>query len=157
MSGNQPTDDPTMLGFTWSPRTINSVLRQSSGDFWCVRDSFSELMGWPPGSEEWGRFIELPDGPADLERLINHLGLVWYDPEYPDHSKSLGQALDHPGIACYKFQQISMEHCMYQPHLRHFIDLPQQYQVIVDPEPELFQIIVDLRQLPHSKCLQCHV
>jgi hypothetical protein len=30
----------------------------------------------------WRRFIEAPNGPADMARLINHLGLAAYSPEY---------------------------------------------------------------------------
>jgi len=90
-----------------------------------------------------------------MERLLDHLGLVGYDPEYPDHAALLRQALDHPGAAVYRFHRIRMEHCMYQPHLRHFTPLPPQYAV-ADPNPELFQIIVDLRQPEHrSACWAC--
>jgi len=139
----------------WTPRTIDPSTRLLPGDLWCVRDSVSELMGWPPGSLEWLRFIEAPDGPGDMERLLAHLGLVSYDPEYPGHVEPLRKALDHPGIACYKFHRMRMEHCMYQPHLRHFIPLPAQY-LSADPNPKLFQVIVDLRQAPYtSACWAC--
>lgn len=144
-----------MAGFEWTPRTIDSALRSLPGDLWCVRDSFCSLLRWASRSEEWQRFIEAPDGPADMERLIAHLGLVAYDPEYPDHVEPLRQALDHPGVVSYKFHRMRMEHCMYQPHLRHMIPLPPQY-LAADPNPELFQVIVDLRQVPHrSACWTC--
>jgi hypothetical protein len=147
--------EPTMLGFAWTPRTIHPAMRSLPGDLWCVRDAFSALMQWETGSENWLRFIEAPDGPADMERLIGHLGLVAYDPEYPDHVEPLSQALDRPGITCYKFHRMRMEHCMYQPHLRHLIPLPPEY-LAADPNPELFQVIVDLRQPPHAAaCWAC--
>ncbi len=149
------SDAPTMAGFEWAPRTIDPAARALPGDLWCVRDSICALMQWPAGSEEWLRFIEAPDGPSDMERLLDHLGLVAYDPEYPDHVPRLAGAGDHPGIACYKFHRQRMEHMMYQPHLRHFIPLPPQYAA-ADPNPELFQIIVDLRQAPHTAaCWGC--
>ena len=144
-----------MLGFEWTPRTIDPRRRELPGDLWCVRDAFSALMRWDEGSDEWRRFIEAPDGPADMERLIAHLGLVAYDPEYPNHVESLRDAVDRPGIACYKFHRTRMEHCMYQPHLRHFLPLPPQY-LLADPNPELFQIIADPRQLAHTfNCQSC--
>lgn len=146
---------PTMEGFEWTSRTIDPAARALPGDLWCVRDSFSALMGWSPTSNEWSRFIEAPDGPSDMQRLTEHLGLTSYDPEYPGHVEPLRQALDHPGIASYKFHRVRMEHCMYQPHLRHFEPLPPQY-LAADPNPEVFQIIVDLRQAPHaSACSRC--
>jgi hypothetical protein len=112
-------------------------------------------MQWPPGSEEWFRFIEAPDGPSNMSRLLEHLGLAAYDPEYRGHFGGLARAGDHPGIACYKFHRLRMEHCMYQPHLRHFLPLPRQYAA-ADPNPELFQIIVDHRQPAHTAaCVRC--
>ena len=143
------TNVPTMAGFEWTPRTIDPASRALPGDLWCVRDAICALMQWPPGSEEWFRFIEAPDGPSDMGRLLDHLGLVAYDPEYPAHVAALAQAGDHPGISCYKFHRMRMEHCMYQPHLRHFLPLPPQYTA-ADPNPELFQIIVDQGQPAHS-------
>lgn len=145
---------PTMAGFRWTARTVKSSMRRLEGDLWCVRDALCALLQWAPGSEEWRRFIEAPDGPADMERLIDHLGLVAYDPDYPEHAALLREALDHPGVASYKFHLEQMEHCQYQPHLRHFMPLGPEYGR-VDPNPELFQIIVDLRQAPHPECLQC--
>ena len=158
-SGGLMTDNPapTMLGFEWTPRTVDPRQRLLPGDLWCVRDAFSTLMRWLPGSEEWSRFIEAPDGPADMERLVGRLGLDAYDPEYPEHAAVLRDSLDRPGIACYKFHSQRMEHCQYQPHLRHFQPLPPQY-IVADPEPELFQLIVDRRQGPHvDDCPQCQV
>lgn len=103
-SGEVPA--PTMLGFVWTPRTITLAMRQLSGELWCVRDAYTALLRWAPGSDEWQRFIEAPDGPSDMERLIHHLGLVSYDPEYQPHAQQLQHALDHPGIACYKLHAV---------------------------------------------------
>jgi hypothetical protein len=142
-----------MLGFVRTPGMIHPAIRSLPGDLWCVRDAFSALMQWPPGSDEWRRFIEATDGPSDMQRLITHHGLVAYDPEYRNHVEPLRQALDHPGIACYKLNRVRVEHCMYQPHLRHLLPLPAEY-LAADPHPELFQIIVDLRQAPHAAACQ---
>lgn len=147
---------PTMVGFTWTRRTVTPAMRRLDGDLWCVRDALCALLRWPPGSEEWRRFIEAPDGPADMERLIEHLGLVAYDPAYPEHAALLCEALDHPGVASYKFHRERLEHCQYQAHLRHFVPLGPEY-LRADRNPELFQIIVDLRQAPHSECLRCQL
>ena len=146
---------PSMDGFTWTPRINPPTALSIPGDLWCVRDSISTLMGWPPGSAEWLRFIEAPSGPADMARLIAHLGLVAYDPEYPPHIDPLKNALDRPGIAVYKFHSLRVEHCMYQPHLRHWLTLPNEYPLF-DPDSELFQIIVDERQVFHEfSCSGC--
>ncbi len=112
------------------------------GNLWCVRDAFCALMGWAEGSAEWAAFIEAP-APEDMDRIIEHVGLVWFDPDYPQHRPALEAALDHPGIACYNLPRVQISHCVYQPHLRHLRDLPDQYVAL---EPELFRIIVDTRQ-----------
>jgi|GEM_PF-6820664 len=143
-----------MIGFTWSERCVSPASRQLPGDLWCVRDAFSALMHWEPGSQELSQFIEAPDGQADLERLIDHLGLFAYDPECPEHADPLRQAIDRPGIACHKLHRVRIEHCMFQPHVRHFLPLPPVYRHVA-PQPELFQIIVDVRQDPHTECSKC--
>ena len=139
---------PTMVGFTWTLRENPPHLSGLPGDLWCVRDAFSELLGWPPGSKQWGSFIEAPL-PGDMDRLCDHLGLAWCDPER--QPEIFAAFLDHPGIAVYAFHTERMSHVMYQPHLRHLRPLPPQYR----PLPaELFRIIVDTRQKPRE-CLQC--
>jgi hypothetical protein len=145
-----------MLGFAWTPTTITAAMRALPGDLWCVRDALCALMKWQPGSDEWNCFIEAPNGPANMQRLIDHLGLVSFDPDFPGHASLLQRAPDHPGVASYKLHQVRMEHLQYQPHLRHFVPLPSEY-LLADSEPELFQIIVDLRQDPHPECPQCHI
>jgi hypothetical protein len=101
-------------------------------------------MGWTENSAEWNVFIEAP-APEDMDRLIEHLGLVWFDPDHPPHQAPLEAALDHPGITCYNFLRLRISHCTYQPHLRHLRDLPVQYAAL---GPELFRVIVDPRQPP---------
>ena len=144
-----PGERATMDGFVWTPRAIPS-LRGPAGDMWCVRDAFSELMAWRPGSPEWLRFIEAPV-PGDMDRLCDHLGLVWCDPDR--QPEIFGTYLDHPGIAVYAFHGERLSHVMYQPHLRHLRPLPPQYAPF---RAELFRIIADLRQAPGA-CLRCHV
>jgi len=146
------TTVPTMRGFVWSPREIRASHRALPGDLWCIRDGFSALMGWEPGSDEWSRFIEAP-APGDMERLTEHLALSWFDPEYRPHREALQHQLDHPGLSVYAFHTIRMSHCLYQPHVRHLRTLPPQYAGI---PAELYRIIVDTRQSPATAaCWEC--
>jgi hypothetical protein len=138
----------TMAGFRWSEREGDLAHRPAPGDLWCVRDAFCALMRWEPGSNEWDSFVEAPL-PGDMDRLVEHLGLVWFDPEHESHKLGLQASLDHPGITVYAFHLVQMSHCLYQPHIRHLRDLPPQYRLI-DLNPELFRIIVDTRQPPRA-------
>ena len=141
-------DTPTMRHFKWSPREIAPAHRLLPGDLWCVRDAFCALMGWAQGSSEWNAFIEAP-APDDMDRLIVHLGLVWFDPDHEPHRAGLEAALDHPGVACYNLGRVRMSHCLFQPHVRYPRDLPIEYRLI-DPHPELFCIVIDTRQPPRG-------
>ena len=141
---------PTMDGFEWSPRQVPAQMRELPGDLGCLRDAFGALFDWPPGSDEWSRFIEAPL-PDDVERLIDHLGLAWFDPEYLPHSRELHSRLDHPGITFYKFPALQSEHCMYQPHVRHLLDLPPLYYLF---QLELYRVVVDTRR-PAARCVVC--
>jgi hypothetical protein len=147
-------DPPTMSRFTWSP--ITSQLRPLPGDGWCVRDAFCQLLGWPVGSLEWTRFVEDPGGP-DLYRLIDHLGLEWFDPAAPQHQAALADRLDHPGIFLYGLTYPDplaasgvghRGHVTYQPHLRRPQPLPLRYQAF---QPDLVNVIVDTRQPPRPR------
>lgn len=144
------TERPTMLCFEWSSRSITPAMRAVPSDLWCVRDAFSELMGWPPGSDEWSRFIEEPN-PDEMERLTDHLGLKWCDPDR--QPETFATFTDHPGISVYAFHTHQMSHVMYQPHLRHLRSLPPQYGGI---PAELFRIIADIRQQPRE-CARCQI
>jgi hypothetical protein len=135
----------TMKGFHWLTSAPDGPWL-GPGDRWCVRDAFSALLRWPVGSDEWGAFIEAP-GPEDMDRLTAHLGLEWFDPDYGPHAEQLAERLDHPGIACWKLHAVQLGHVLYQPHLRFPRQLPIQYWEFT---PELFRIIVDPRQAPHS-------
>lgn len=143
-------DIPTMVGFTWTPGATPPTLHGLPGDMWCVRGAFSELMGWPPRSKGWSRFIEGPP-PDDMDRLCDHLGLAWCDPER--EPELLGELLDHPGIAVYAFHTERLSHVQYQPHVRHLRPLPSQYATI---PAELFRIIADTRQEPGA-CIRCQI
>ncbi len=144
-----PGEPATMDGFDWTPRPRPS-LSGPAGDLWCVRDAFSELMAWLPGSLEWSRFVEAPVA-EDMDRLCDHLGLVWCDPD--TQAEIFDAYLDHPGMAVYALHSERLSHVMYQPHLRHLRPLPPQYAPF---QAELFRIIADLRQAPKA-CPRCHL
>jgi hypothetical protein len=90
--------------------------------------------------------------PEDTDRLIGHLGLVWFDRLYPPHSEPFKEARTQPGIACYDLHAIRMAHWVYQPDLRQTMDLSGPY---LSFDPELFRVIADLRQPPHRAYLTC--
>ncbi len=133
-----------MVGFEWSTYGMGPPAGLG-GDGWCVRDALSDLFGWPVGDSEWLSFIEAPE-PADMDRLVDHLGLEWYDPDYADHVSRLTERVDHPGISCWKLHALQMGHVIYQPHLRYERPLLQQYWPY---KPERYRILVDVRQDPH--------
>lgn len=139
---------PTMVGFSWNSSPSRLALTDLSGDLWCVRDAFSELMEWPPSSKEWDSFIEGPSK-EDMDRLCTHLGLAWCDPVR--QPKEFDAFKDHPGIAVYALRTEQMSHVVFQPHLRHLRELPPSYCSL---RPVLFSIIADLRQ-PPRKCPEC--
>jgi hypothetical protein len=116
-----------------------------SSDGWYLRDAVCPLFGWPPGSREWNSFIEYPAA-QDTDRLIEHLGLEWYDPKYQPHRTELARKLDHPGFLVYAFHSVRMAHAVYEPHLRYPWGLPPQYTPF---DPELYRVVVDVRQPPH--------
>jgi hypothetical protein len=135
---------PTMRGFRWTPREIPASFRGLPGNLWCLRDAYCALFGWEEGSDEWNRFIEAPD-PGDPDRLREHLGLSWFDPEYPPHWEVWQNRLDHPGISFYAIHSLQLGHCIYQPHVRYLRPLPDEYRRY---DPELFRIVIDTRQPP---------
>jgi len=113
-------------------------------------------MGWPPGSENWVRFIEAPI-PEDLDRLDEYLGLVVIDPAIAQHREELLALLDHPGIAGYDFHGMKVSHAQYQPHLRHFQPLPGEYNAF-DSNSELVRIVVNPRRPADPReCRDCFV
>jgi hypothetical protein len=136
---------PTLQGFVWTPTAPDPAHAALPGDMWCVRDAFCALFGWQPGSPNWMAFIQAPL-PQDMNRLIMHLELLAFDPEYAPHARTLAGLLDHPAISAYKIHSLRVEHVQYQPHLRFLSPLPAQY---VPFRPELFQILVDPSQPPH--------
>ena len=137
---------PSMRDFHWSLRGIDPMHQALPGNLWCVRDAFCALMGWVEGSDEWNAFIEAP-APEDMDRLIEHLGLVWFDLGAAPVGARNEAAGDHPGISCYNLRRLALSHLVYEPNLRHLRGLPVQYRLI-DPDPELFGVIADLRQPP---------
>jgi len=139
-----------MAGYMWSERQITSEMREVPGDLWCVRNSFCSLMRWPKDSAEWSSFVEAPM-PADMDRLAAHLRLRWFDPEHFGlfTQKQQIELRSHPGVACYNLHRTRASHCQYQPDLRRFQILPNDYY-LVDPDLELFRIVLDPDQPPHE-------
>ena len=151
---------PTMAGFRWSPRIRPpDAVPGSSG--WCVRDSYCQLLGWPPGPVEWSRFIEYPD-PDDLLPLASHLGVTVFDVGIPPHWNELTGKLDHPGIAIFDFPSIARGHAVHVHHVHALLhhwprfggfprtDLPASGWPLgpghLRHHPKLAWVIVDERQ-----------
>lgn len=106
-----------MTGFEWSPTGSAPVqLPEPGSDGWCVRDAVCELFGWPPGSEEWYRFIEFPNG-RDIERMCTHLGLEMFTVTDPVEWNKLIKKLDHPGLASFVFPSVGAAHIVYVHHI----------------------------------------
>ena len=106
---------PTMAGFRWSPRT-RPPDPVSGSNGWCIRDSYCQLLSWPPGSAEWSRFIEYPHR-DDMLPLTRHLGVTVFDVGIPQHWNELIGRLDHPGIAIFDFPSIARGHAVYVHHV----------------------------------------
>jgi hypothetical protein len=135
-----------MTGFKWSERHRLSPREEINlpGDGWCVRDAFCSLFGWPPGSPEWAAFIEDVQ-PQDMESLERHLGLGGFDPDNEPERWGLVLPSGHPGISCWNLRALKIAHVIYEPDLRELRGLPPQYRGY---GPELFRLLVDLRQPP---------
>jgi hypothetical protein len=105
-------------------------------------------MGWLPGSDDWHAFIEAPSGP-DTERLIEHLGLEWYDLDFEPHQELLVSRLDHPGVFGYQVTTPTgpMDHVVYEPHLRYPRGIQRSYAAY-GPVP--VYVVVDVHQPPHA-------
>lgn len=155
---------PTMSGFRWTHRDLPANREQGS-DGWCVRDAYSRLLQWPPGSAEWARFIEWPH-PDDMLPLTRHLGVTVYDVGIPQHWNELTTKLDHPAVAMFEIPSVNAGHAVYVHHvhalLHHWpglggmprLDLPTAGWPL-GPEhlqygPSLFWVVVDERQAPRQ-------
>lgn len=106
--------EPTMDGFAWSPSPAY-VPMEAGEDGWCMRDAVCRLFGWTPGSDEWLRFIEGPQG-QDTPRLAEHLGLI--ELQIPQDWNNLIGRLSHPGVAVFDFYAYQKSHVVYVPDLR---------------------------------------
>lgn len=98
-----------MDGFEWSS-SVPYVPVEPGENGWCLRDAVCELFGWRPGSPEWFRFIEGPQG-RDTPRLARHLGLTVF--EIPPDWNDLLKRTAHPGIALFVFPAYRMSHAVY--------------------------------------------
>jgi hypothetical protein len=98
-----------MDGFEWSP-SVPFVPMELGEDGWCVRDAVCELFRWEPGSPEWCRFIEGPQG-RDVPRLAEHIGLTTF--EIPQNWNDLIGRTAHPGIAVFDFHVYHKSHAIY--------------------------------------------
>jgi hypothetical protein len=105
-----------MAGFEWSPAP-RFVSAEPGEDGWCMRDAICQLFGWKPGSEEWLRFIEGPQG-TDTPRLAEHLRLTLFSIDVPQDFNELIRLLDHPGVAVFVFYDFKMSHVVFVPDLR---------------------------------------
>ena len=98
---------PSMDGFRWF---TTAPAPRRAGNGWCVRDALCELYGWAPGSKNWRTFVvEYPEG-KDIERLVQHLGLVWLDRQKVGEDSTLQ---DHPGVAFYDLDLYQVSHCVF--------------------------------------------
>jgi hypothetical protein len=137
-----------MRGFTWTTESSLDIPAPPGGDLWCLRDTFCQLMEWPPGSEDWRAFIQAP-GSQDVYRLIDHLGLTLFECHQPE----LAEHLAHPGVLVYlltvpgMLSSRPMAHMVYEPDLRSCRGIPPQY---AENRPQLIQVIVDTRRQPGS-------
>ena len=104
-----------MAGFRWSPRTLPANPAPGSNG-WCVRDSYCQLLQWPPGSAEWSRFIEYPHQ-DDLLPLAGRLGVTVYDVGIAQHWNEPIGKLDHPGIAMFDIPAAATGHAVYVHHV----------------------------------------
>jgi hypothetical protein len=132
-------------------------------DGWCIRNSYCQLLGWPPGSPEWYRFVEYPH-PDDMLPLARHLGLTVFDVGIPEHWNKLIGELGHPGIATFELPGAAMGHAVYVHHIHALLhhwptfdgfppaDLPSFGWPLglehLRYSPRLFWVIVDERQPP---------
>lgn len=98
-----------MNGFEWSP-SVPCVAMGLGEDGWCLRDAICELFRWEPGSPDWSRFIEGPQG-QDVPRLAKHLGLTTF--EIPQNWNDLIARTAHPGIAVFDFPAYHKSHALY--------------------------------------------
>ncbi len=143
-----PSTVRTLADFVWSTPTKTAIRWGETQDLWCVRDAFSELFEWEPGSLEWSRFVEAPR-PDDMDRLVDYFELKWYDPEcFVTQGELIAEALDHPGVSVYHLHSLRSGHCIFQPHIRFMRELSSQY---VPFEPELFRVIFDPSQPPRTQ------
>lgn len=102
-----------MVDYSWSEREIPPE-DGFPGNFWCVRNAFSELMGWEPCTDERLRFIEAPL-PGDMGRLVDDLELLWFEPKHEPHMEPSAAVLDHPGNnSGSTFHSMQMSHVLNQ-------------------------------------------
>jgi hypothetical protein len=80
-----------------------------------MRDAVCQLIGWKPGSEEWLRFIEGPQG-RDTPRLAAHLGSA--ELQVPQGWNELIRRLAQPGAAIFDFYAYQKSHVAYVHDLR---------------------------------------
>ena len=158
---------PTMEGFEWSPSAPYIAIEPGENG-WCLRDAVCKLFGWRPGSSEWFRFVEGPQG-RDTPRLAAHLGLMNF--EFPQDWNDLIKRTAHPGIAVFDFHVYRKSHAIYvydvQALIHHWprplrppattderwlfwYGWPLTYQHLIRG-PELGAVLVDERQLPHNE------
>jgi hypothetical protein len=139
-----------MDGFTWTkPAASLNIPVVPGDDGWCVRDAICELLAWPRDSKNWRAFVEAPQS-SDFHRLIDYLGLSWFDLYGPQ----LVNNLVHPGILLYFLEcpgmpsDLLMAHTVFETDLRRIVGIPDNYAPY---NPELVAVIVDIQQPPRER------
>jgi hypothetical protein len=142
-----------MRGFTWleQPPPVGAI--PAGAELWCVRDAICQLMGWQPGSEDHGAFIQLV-GRQNIHRLAAHLGLTVFDGD--NAAEFTYEVLAHPGAVIYAFEvpgvpdSDPLAHMIYFPDLREIAHrgLPSEYD---EYQPEIACLLVDLARPPGAR------
>jgi hypothetical protein len=142
-----------MRGFTWLEEPQLDVPIPAGAGLWCVRDAICQLIGWPPGSEDHGLFIQLP-GTQNIRRLATHLGLTMIDrdnaaeltPEVLAHPGAVEYVLEIPGVP----DSDALSHMIYVPDLREVLNqgLTPEYD---EYEPSLASVLVDMTHPPSAR------
>jgi hypothetical protein len=142
-----------MLGFTGQEEPPLDASIPTGAELWCVRDAICQLMGWPPGSEDYDAFIPLI-GTQNMRRLAAHLGLTMFDSD--NATELTDEVLAHPGVVEYDLEVPgvpdgdALAHMIYVPDLRG-LGVPQLPPEYDQCNPQLSGFLVDMTQPPSAR------